>query len=110
MIDAINGWALVDKTLEAVRNLIVNMVANSQQFGTRLDLISEHVDEVNVFSLEKWITSLISLVCQMAVGNIQTMKVYGICLLKGFPTDMCPTFQDELIEQMNAAFGFPEQP
>nr|XP_023871776.1 uncharacterized protein LOC111984376 [Quercus suber] len=45
MIDAASGGALVDKTLEAARNLIANMVANSQQFGTRLDPPSKHVNE-----------------------------------------------------------------
>ena len=37
MIDVASGGALVDKTPEAVRNLIANMAANSQQFGTRLE-------------------------------------------------------------------------
>ena len=37
MIDAASGGALVDKTPEAARNLIANITANSQQFGTRLD-------------------------------------------------------------------------
>ena len=45
MINATSGGALVDKTLEAVRNLIANMVANSQQFGIRLDPSSKHVNE-----------------------------------------------------------------
>ena len=62
MIDAASGEALVDKTLEAVRNLIANMVANSQQFGTRLDSPSKHVNEVNISSLEQQIVSLTSLV------------------------------------------------
>ncbi|XP_028098230.1 uncharacterized protein LOC114297954 [Camellia sinensis] len=52
MIDAASGGALVDKTLEVVRNLIANMAANSQQFGTRLNLPSKHVNEVNISSLE----------------------------------------------------------
>ena len=46
MIDAASGGALVDKTPMALRNLIANMAANSQQFGTRLDLLSKHVNEV----------------------------------------------------------------
>ena len=37
MIDAISGGALVDKTPDQVRQLISNMVANSQQFGTRYE-------------------------------------------------------------------------
>lgn len=66
MIDAASGGALVDKTLEAARNLIANMAANSQQFGTRLDPQSKHVNVVNISSLEQQIASLTSLVRQMA--------------------------------------------
>jgi hypothetical protein len=62
VINAASGGALVDKTLEAARNLIANMAANSQQFGTRLDLPSKHVNEVNISSLEQQIVSLNSLV------------------------------------------------
>ena len=62
MIDVASGEALVDKTLEAVRNLIANMAANSQQFGTRLDSPSKHVNEVNISSLEQQIASLTFLV------------------------------------------------
>jgi hypothetical protein len=53
MIDAASGRALVNKTLEAARNLIANMAANPQQFGTRLDFPSKHVNEVNICSLEQ---------------------------------------------------------
>ena len=69
----------MDKTPEATRTLIANMAANSQQFGTRFDLPSKHVNEVDISSIEQQITSLTSLVCQMAVGNMQTTKVCGIC-------------------------------
>ena len=55
MIDAASGGALMDKTPEAARNLIANMVANSQQFGIRLDPPSKHVNEVNISSLEQQI-------------------------------------------------------
>jgi len=91
MIDAASGGALVDKTLEAARNLIANMAANSQQFGTRLNPQSKHVNEVNISSLEQQIVSLTSLVRQMAVGNMLTMKACGICSVAGHPTDMCST-------------------
>ena len=37
MIDATSEGALVDKTLDQARQLISNMVTNSQQFGTRYD-------------------------------------------------------------------------
>ena len=99
----------MDRTPEAARNLIANMAANSQQFGTRLDPPSKHVNEVNISSLEQKIMSLTSLVRQM-VGNMQMVKAYGICSVVGHPTDMCPTLQEEPIEQVNAAGGFPGQP
>ena len=78
MIDATSGGALGDKTPEAMRNLIANMAANPQQFGTRLDLPSKHVNKVNISSLEQQIASLTSLVCQMAVGNMQMVKTCRI--------------------------------
>ncbi|XP_068657926.1 uncharacterized protein [Aristolochia californica] len=110
MIEATGGGALVDKSPEAARNLIANMAANSQQFGTRLDLPSKNVNEVNISSIEQQIVSLTSLVRQMAVGNMQTEKACGICLVVGHPTDMCLTLQEEPTEQVNAAGGFPGQP
>ena len=91
MIDATSGGALVNKTPKATRNLIANMAANSQQFGTRLDPPSKHVNEVNISSLEQQIVSLTFLVGQMAVGNKQTVKACGICSVVGHPTDMRPT-------------------
>ena len=91
MIDVASGGALVDKTLEATGNLIANMAANSQQFGTRLDPPSKHVNEVNISSLEQQIMSLTSLVRQMVVGNMQMTKTCGICLVIRHPTDVCPT-------------------
>jgi hypothetical protein len=54
MIDAASGGALVDKTPKAARNLIANMAANSQQFGTRIDLPSKHVNEVNELGIFKF--------------------------------------------------------
>ena len=54
--------------------------------------------------------SLTSLVRQMVVGKMQTTKVCGICSVKGHPTDMCPTLQEEPIEQVNVAGVFPRQP
>ncbi|XP_068655775.1 uncharacterized protein [Aristolochia californica] len=46
----------------------------------------------------------------MVVGNMQTVKVCGICSVVGHPTNISPTFQEEPIEQVNAAGGFPGQP
>ena len=110
MIDAASGGALVDKTPETVRNLILNMAANSQQFGTRLDPPSKHVNEVNISSLEQQIASITSLVHQMAIGNMQIAKACGICSVVGHLTDMSLALQEEPIEQVNAAGGFPRQP
>ena len=31
---------------------------------------------------------------------MQTMKACGICSVVGYPTDMCPTLQEEPIEQV----------
>ena len=70
----------MDKTPKAARNLIANMAANSQQFGTRLNPPSKHVNEVNISSLEQKIASLTSLVHQMVVVYMQTAKACGICL------------------------------
>ncbi|XP_068667732.1 uncharacterized protein [Aristolochia californica] len=109
MIDAASGGALVNKTSEAAINLIANMATNSQQFGTRLDLPSKNVNEVNISSLEQQIASQTSLVRQMAVCNTQTAMACGICSVVGHPTDMCPTLQEEPTEQVNAAGGFPGQ-
>ena len=80
--------------------------SNSQQFGTRLDPPSNHVNEVNISSLEQQISSLTSLIHQMAVGNMQTVKACGICSVVGHSTDMCPTLQEEPTEQVNVAGGF----
>ena len=64
MTDAPSEEALMDKTLEAARNLIANMIANSQQFDTRLDLSSRHViNEVNISSSEQQIRSVSFLIC-----------------------------------------------
>ena len=48
MIDAACGGALMDKTPEAARNLISNMVENSQQFTSRNSSTIRTVNEVSV--------------------------------------------------------------
>ena len=67
MIDVASGGALVDKTPEAARLLISNMVANSQQFSMRHDPPPQlkKVNEVSVASLEQKFDKLSSLVQQM---------------------------------------------
>ena len=41
---------------------------------------------------------------------MQTVKACRICSIVGHPTNMCPTLQEEPIEQVNAAGGFLGQP
>ncbi|XP_073153283.1 uncharacterized protein [Henckelia pumila] len=111
MLDAASGGVFVDKTPVQARNLIENMAANSQQFGTvRSNPKPGRNIEVNVYSLEQQLIYLTSLVRQMAVGNGQNMKVCGICTARGHATVMCPTLQEGSAEQFNAAGGFPEPP
>jgi len=76
MIDAAYGSALMDKTPIATRQLISNMAANNQQFGTRVATPSKAVaSEVFVSMvadnqrLENKLTKLTSLVRQLAIGQ-----------------------------------------
>ncbi|KAJ9184196.1 hypothetical protein P3X46_007961 [Hevea brasiliensis] len=111
MIDAASEGALVDKTLEEARRLIANMAANSQQFGMRMDHTLIKVNEVSTSNLEKQISDLTSLVRQLAVGNMQTVKVCGICLGSGHAIDMCPALhEDESMQHANAIrhYGQPQ--
>ncbi|RDX91635.1 hypothetical protein CR513_26357, partial [Mucuna pruriens] len=57
MIDVASGRALMDKTRAVARNLISNLVGNTQQFGVRGSIASKVVNE--------------DLVKQMATNNIQ---------------------------------------
>ena len=50
MIDAISGGALVDKTPKKAKNLIANIVANSQQFGDRHETPLRRINEVGIAS------------------------------------------------------------
>jgi hypothetical protein len=38
----------------------------------------------------------------LACGNVQQVKVCSICLLQGHASDMCPSMQEDYIEQANA--------
>ncbi|XP_073137055.1 uncharacterized protein [Henckelia pumila] len=46
----------------------------------------------------------------MAVGNGKNVKVCGICTAMGHATDMCPTLQEESVEQVNSTGGFSGPP
>ncbi|KAH9659732.1 hypothetical protein KPL70_023966 [Citrus sinensis] len=43
-------------------------------------------------------------------GNVQQMKTCGICYNMGHSTNMCPTLQEEPVEQANTVGGFPSMP
>jgi len=68
------------------------------------------VNEVSISNLEQQVAGLTTLVRQLAVGNMQTVRACGICSVVGHQTDACPTLQEEPIEHVNAAGGFPRQP
>ncbi|RDY09648.1 hypothetical protein CR513_05940, partial [Mucuna pruriens] len=51
MIDVVCGRALMDKTPTTARNLISNMVGNTQQFGVRGSSTSRVVNETKPFPL-----------------------------------------------------------
>ncbi|KAH9703688.1 hypothetical protein KPL70_011180 [Citrus sinensis] len=110
MIDAASGGVLVNKTPTQARELISNMAANAQQFGSRQDATTRTVNEVNISSVEQRLDKLTSLVEKFVVGNVQQVKTCGICYNMGHSTDMCPTLQEEPAEQANAVGGFPGMP
>ena len=121
MIDAASGGALVDKTPAAARDLIANMAANAQQFGTRVITSTRGVNEVHVSHadqqrMEHRIDELTSLVRQLAMGQHQTpvaARVCSICSSSSHPTDAFPTLQDdsEFQDQSVATAGiFPGKP
>ncbi|XP_073120716.1 uncharacterized protein [Henckelia pumila] len=101
MLDAANGGVFVDKNPIQAKNLIENVAANSQQFGTnRSDSAPRRSNEVNASSLEQQLFDLTSLVHQMAVGNGKNLKKCEICAAMWHSTDMCPTLQEETVEQV----------
>ncbi|XP_024038281.1 uncharacterized protein LOC112097328 [Citrus clementina] len=110
MIDPACGGMLVNKTPTQARELISNMAANAQQFGSRQDPTSRKVNEVNISSVEQRLDKLTSLVEKFVLGNVQHVKTCGICYNMGHSTDMCPTLQEEPVEQANAVGGFPGMP
>ncbi|RDX91886.1 hypothetical protein CR513_26061, partial [Mucuna pruriens] len=75
MIDAASGGALMDKTPIVARNLISNMVGNTQQFGVKGYAASK------VLAIGKHHISLPAKVCY-------------ICTSIEHPTDACPILQE----------------
>src|SRR5262249_428805 len=102
IIDATSGGALVNKTPEAVRQLISNMAANSKQFGIRGDFYTKRVNDISSSSLELKVDELNSFMCAMMSGDVQQVKTCDICSMNGYSSDMCPTIQDNPIKHANA--------
>ncbi|GAU52014.1 hypothetical protein TSUD_418260, partial [Trifolium subterraneum] len=101
MVDAASGGALVDKTPDAAKNLIENMAANAQQFGTRVDgqprVVNEvHTSHADQQRVENRLEELTSLVRQLAIRqqNHGVAKLCGICTSADHHTDECPTLQE----------------
>ncbi|XP_071928236.1 uncharacterized protein [Coffea arabica] len=107
IIDAASGGALVNKTLRGAWELIEGMAENSQQFGSREDIPTRRVNEVETSSIQQQISELTSFVRQLAVGNASQAKVCGVCTAVGHPTEMCPLVQEETAEQVNMAGHAP---
>ncbi|XP_071912420.1 uncharacterized protein [Coffea arabica] len=105
MIDAASGGALANKTTDEAKLLISNMAENSQQFGVRSEDMTRRVNEVNHSNLANKLTELTALVRQMTVGQVQAVKVYGICAASEHAIDMCPTLQEDPYEQASAMGG-----
>jgi hypothetical protein len=111
IIDAASEGALLDKTPEAAHQLISNMAANLKKFGTRGDFPSKRVNEVSISNLENKVNDLTSLMHSLACENVQQVKVYSIFSLRGHASDMCPTMEEDYIEQANTVDGaFNGQP
>ncbi|RDX79239.1 hypothetical protein CR513_40366, partial [Mucuna pruriens] len=95
MIDATSGGALMDKTQMFARNLISNMVGNTQ--GSSIFKVVNEVVVADNHKLENKITDLTSLVRQLAIGQHYTsppVRVCGNCASIEHPTDICPTLQE----------------
>ena len=109
MIDATSEGTLVDKTSNQARQLIMNMVTNSQQFSTRYDAApTKYVHEVttptikNNPQIDQRFDKLESMMRQLAMTQTQLIVtvapttsapipiVYGICSINTHPTDTCP--------------------
>ncbi|XP_073120661.1 uncharacterized protein [Henckelia pumila] len=61
------------------------------------------------FELKSGLIHLLSAFHGLA-GNRQNVKVCGICTAMGHATNMCPTLQEKMSAQLNAAGGFPGPP
>ena len=97
----------MNKTPREVWELIEGIAENSQQFGTREDVPTRKMNEMETSSIQLQLTELTSFVRQLAVGNASQAKVCGICTAMGHSTEMCLMIQEESAEQVNMAGHVP---
>ena len=118
IIDAVSGGALVDKTPIATRDLIVNMVENSQQFASRVITKIREVEEVSYTEshwLEQNLDKMAFLMRQLSLGQQSTfsyptepVRVCGIYFCHTHTADTCPQLQEDSL--VAAANVFPGKP
>ena len=103
MIDVARGRALVNKTHVEARNLIANIVVNSQQFENKHETPKRRVHEVGVASshFEQQLASLTQNVQNLAtsVANIShsQAKPCRVCSMVGHMADMCPSLEEVVV-------------
>jgi len=73
MIDAASEGVRIEKTSKEARELILKMVANSQQFGVRVDS-SRSFNEVIHSNIETKLSELTSLVKQVTLDRLDRSK------------------------------------
>ena len=85
------------------RNLIANMIANSQQFGDRHDWPIRRVNKVGVnYEIQQQLATLTSLVKTMTMRDNQP-RLCGVCSMVGHMSDMYPNLNQGIdYEQVNA--------
>nr|GEZ30545.1 DNA-directed DNA polymerase [Tanacetum cinerariifolium] len=89
---------------------MIDAASGGALFGTRQECLTKSVSEVKT-SYDQRLDNLTALVEKLVMGNsTQQVKVCRICSVVGQPTDMFPTLQNGLLEQMNAVGGFPGPP
>ena len=77
------------------------MAENSQQFGTREDVPTHRVNEIETSSIQQQISELTFFVRQLTVRNASQAKVCGVCVALGHSTEMYPLVQEKNAEQVN---------
>ncbi|XP_073138513.1 uncharacterized protein [Henckelia pumila] len=110
MVDAASGGALVNKKPQEASDLIANMAANAQQFGTRKDNAPRHVkeDKHNRSNLVVYVWLLdIRRICVQHYKKIQRSKPMQLAVfLDNHNVDMThipiPTIRDGEITRISA--------